>query len=83
MKRDIHDLRVWASFKLTHYATRHLIRAKNVSAYVVKGHLRSLVRFSADGREMREIPFAEKLALPYREILFWSDTEEVVSSKLA
>jgi len=75
MKRDrIEELKAWASFKLTRYTTRHLLRAKNVTAYIVKGHLHSLERL--DEAE------AKLLSLPYKEIVFWSDSEEVVSSIL-
>ena len=82
VKRDVYDLYAWAAFKLTHHTTRHLIHAKNITAHVVKGAPRSLVRYQANGLAWREVEHAEKLSIPYREMLYWSDSEEVISSTL-
>jgi hypothetical protein len=81
VKRDIHDLQIWAAFKLNHRGSRHLVRARNVTARIVKGYLTSLVRYTSDGLSWREIPSVP--SFPYREIVYWSDTEAVVSSTLA
>ncbi len=83
MKRNRpEELRAWAAFALTHYTTRHLILARNARAHVVKGAARSLVRYQADGLGWRELEDADKLPLEYKDMTYWSDSGEIISSTL-
>ncbi len=65
---EIQRLQAWAAFKLTPYRKRHQVRAQRVTAWIVKGQLTS--------------PPEEARVPLYREIIYWSDTQRVVSSQL-